>query len=79
MENNDFKVSPEVAFPSDEEFVIATAAQIQQAFTLWDTRYRANPEEFTNEAFRLLFETAETYGEGATPYFLSLLEEVAQQ
>jgi hypothetical protein len=54
-----------------------TAKQIQQAFTTWDARYRANPEAFMNEAARLLNpdEDEYTYGEAAAPYFLSILEE----
>jgi hypothetical protein len=56
----------------------ATKLEIQSAFTEWDRRYREDPEAFMNEAARLLNknETAETYGEAATPYFLWILKEI---
>ena len=58
--------------------VKTTAAAIQQAFTIWDARYQEDPEAFMNEAARLLNpqEDEYTYGEAATPYFLSILEGV---
>jgi len=54
----------------------ATPEQIAAAFTEWDRRYREHPEEFENEAVRLLKGTPETYGEAAAPYFLSILDEI---
>lgn len=55
-----------------------TLEAIQQTFTVWDARYRADPEAFMNEAARLLNpqEDEYTYGEAAMPYFLSILETV---
>ncbi len=47
------------------------------AFTEWDRRYRADPEQFMNEAARLLKEDADTYGAAAAPYFVSILAELA--
>lgn len=53
-----------------------TLIHLQAAFTEWDRRYRENPEQFMNEAARLLNpdEDEYTYGEAAAPYFLSILE-----
>ena len=55
--------------------IITTKAKLAAAFQLWDERYRAAPDTFMNEAYRLLFETAEDYGDPAAEYFVSLLEE----
>jgi hypothetical protein len=58
--------------------ITTTQLHLQMAFSEWDRRYRANPEEFMNEAARLLNpqEDEYTYGEAAAPYFLSILEEI---
>lgn len=60
--------------------ITTTATLVQAALTEWDRRYREDPEAFMNEAARMLNpdETAETYGEAAAPYFLSILEEVSK-
>lgn len=58
--------------------VITETKAIQAAFTEWDRRYREDPEGFMNEAARLLQSDAETYGEEATPYFLSVLADVSK-
>lgn len=57
--------------------VNTTVELIQKALTEWDRRYREDPEAFMNEAARLLQSDAETYGEEATPYFLSVLNDVS--
>lgn len=56
-----------------------TLEDIQRAFTVWDARYRANPEAFMNEAARLLSwkEDEYTYGEACAPYFVSILESLS--
>ena len=59
--------------------ITTTVAHIQAAFTEWDRRYREDPEAFMNEAARLLNSDAETYGEEATPYFLSVLADVSKE
>ena len=56
--------------------VTLTVGEIQAAFTEWDRRYREAPDEFMNEAYRLLFEDEEDYGAEATPYFLSVIEDL---
>lgn len=55
-----------------------TVGEIQAAFTEWDRRYRESPQEFMNEAYRLLFEDEEDYGAEATPYFLSVLDDLKE-
>lgn len=57
--------------------VNTTVELIQKALTEWDRRYREDPEAFMNEAARLLQSDAATYGEEATPYFLSVLADVS--
>lgn len=60
--------------------IVTTKLHLKAAFTEWDRRYRANPEEFRNEAARLLDSSQDeyTYGEAATPYFMQILEDVSQ-
>lgn len=58
--------------------IVTTLEAIKAAFTEWDERYRADPEAFMNEAYRLLYEEPETYGEACAPYFVELLKEVAK-
>lgn len=58
----------------DNQTISVTANQIRRAFTEWDKRYRENPEQFMNEAYRLLYEDEEDYGNAVTPYFIDLLE-----
>jgi hypothetical protein len=55
-----------------------TQHAIQLALTEWDRRYRDNPEQFMNEAARLLDPNQDeyTYGELAAPYFMSILEDI---
>lgn len=60
-----------------EKIITVSVANIQKAFTEWDRRYREDPEAFMNEAARLLQSDAETFGEEATPYFLSVLADVS--
>lgn len=52
-----------------------TEAELAEAFTEWDRRYRAEPERFHSEAARLLRGTPETYGEWCAPYLLAILAE----
>lgn len=58
------------------EIIAATPFEIQAAFTEWDRRFREDPEKFMSQATALLKGTPETYGEAATPYFLSILDEL---
>lgn len=58
--------------------VNTTKELIQKCLTEWDRRYREDPEAFMNEAARLLQSDAESYGECATPYFLSVLADVTK-
>lgn len=53
-----------------------TVEQIQAVFTEWDKRYRENPNDFMNEAYHLLFTDEEDYGAQATPYFLSIVDDM---
>lgn len=62
---------------SSPDIIITTPEGIRAAFTEWDRRYRENPESFMNEAFRLLFEDEEDYGNSVTPYFIDLLNQFA--
>jgi len=59
-----------------ETTLTVTVGQIQAAFTEWDRRYREDPESFVSEAYHLLFTTEEDYGADATPYFLSVLDDL---
>lgn len=59
-----------------EKIITVSVVDIQKTFTEWDRRYREDPEAFMNEAARLLQSDADTYGEEATPYFLSVLDDV---
>lgn len=53
--------------------IYASEADLAAAFTEWDRRYREEPERFESEARRLLYGTPETYGDGAAPYLISIL------
>jgi hypothetical protein len=53
-----------------------TQEQLAAVFTEWDRRYRANPEEFWSVVRHLTQETADTYGEAASRYFLWLAAEM---
>lgn len=53
----------------------ASEADLAEAFTEWDRRYREEPERFQSEARRLLTTTPETYGQRAAPYLMMILEE----
>jgi hypothetical protein len=50
---------------------------LAKAFTEWERRYREAPDEFQTEAYKLLKETPETYGDAAAPYFETILREFA--
>jgi len=54
----------------------ATMAQIRDAFTEWDRRYREEPERFQSEATHLLKETPATYGQACAPYFVNIVNEI---
>lgn len=58
------------------ENITASEKQICAAFTEWDRRFRENPEQFMSQAESLLKGTPASYGDAATPYFLSILREV---
>lgn len=51
-------------------------ADMAEAFTLWDTRYREDPTKFWDDVTHLLGHTPESYGEAAAAYFGSLLREI---
>jgi len=53
-----------------------TTKEITEVFTEWDRRYREDPEEFENEAVRLLKGNPESYGDACTTYFLFILKEL---
>jgi hypothetical protein len=57
--------------------IVTDIKAVEAAFTEWDRRYREDPEAFMSEAARVLNSDAESYGECATPYFLSILVDVA--
>ena len=59
--------------------IVTTVADIQAAFTEWDRRFREDPEAFVSLATHLLQGNEETYGEEATPYFLSILADVSKE
>lgn len=52
-----------------------TEAQLADAFTEWDRRYREEPERFESEAVHLIHGDPETYGEACAPYLLAIIEE----
>ncbi len=56
--------------------IVASVGEFIAAFTEWDRRYRDDPEKFWSEVRHLLKESPKTYGEGAAPYFVKLLEEL---
>lgn len=49
-------------------------SMFRKAFTEWDRRYRANPEQFESEAVHLLRGKPATYGHFASLYFRTLLD-----
>ena len=53
-----------------------TAAELAAAFTEWMRRYMEDPDLFWSEAHTLLKETPTTYGEGAAPYLLKILDDL---
>ena len=61
---------------SSRRAVKATEAEIRDAFTEWDRRYREEPERFKSEAEHLLRDTPESYGAACAPYFLKILDEL---
>jgi len=52
-----------------------TEAQLSDAFTEWDRRYREEPDRFLSEASRLLKTTPNQYGQLCAPYLLKIIEE----
>lgn len=59
--------------------ITVTEQDLAKAFTEWDRRFRENPASFMSQAENLLKQTAETYGDAATPYFVQLITEVQGQ
>lgn len=49
--------------------------KLAHLFTVWDDRYRSNPEEFMNTVEHLLQNTPYSYGVGAAKYFSELYKE----
>ena len=49
--------------------------ELAQAFTTWEERYREEPEKFAADWSNM---PAETYGEQAAAYMLTLLNEQAK-
>ncbi len=62
-----------------KKLVCLTEERLAAAFTEWDRRYRENPEQFMSEAAHLLQETPATYGAACAPYFMQILEDIAEQ
>ena len=56
-----------------------SSKQLKAALTEWDRRYRESPEEFENEAERLINGTPETYGDEAGPYLESIIKELCRK
>ena len=56
--------------------VHTTQADLADAFTEWDRRYREEPERFMSEAAHLLKETPHTYGQACAPYLIAILKEL---
>jgi len=59
------------------EIITVSERQLAELFNEWDRRFRADPEKFISEAYRLLKQTPETYGDACAPYFISLYKEMA--
>jgi len=53
--------------------ILTTKNKLADAFEEWDRRYRNNPDDFMNEAKRLLNETPFTYGKAAAMYLIEML------
>lgn len=58
--------------------IAATPAQLEAAFTEWLRRWQECPEATAKAAATLCTCDARTYGEEVTPYFVSLLDELAE-
>lgn len=54
--------------------ITATPAQLSAAFTEWLRRWQESPEATAKAAAELVTRQARSYGDEATPYFVSLLE-----
>jgi hypothetical protein len=50
--------------------------QIAHIFTVWDARYRKNPEEYMNVVDYLLHNTPYSYGNACAKYFVELIREL---
>ncbi len=55
--------------------VRATPEQIAAAFTEWERRWREDPDAFMADSEKLA-DSAESYGEACTPYFIQILKEI---
>lgn len=55
-----------------------TPAQLSTAFTEWMRRWQESPNATAKAARAMITEDARTYGEEVTPYFISLLDELAE-
>lgn len=53
--------------------------QLARVFEEWGRRYREAPDEFVDLATHLLYSNPQTYGEEASNYFYSLLQEMKLQ
>lgn len=49
--------------------------KLAHLFTIWDERYRSNPQEFMSVVEHLLGNTPYEYGVGAAKYFIELYNE----
>ena len=52
-----------------------TEIKLADAFEEWDRRYRNNPDDFINEATRLLNDTPFQYGKSCSAYLIKILSE----
>lgn len=59
----------------DGFIVIKPESLIEKAFTEWERRRRANPEDFPTDE-EIAGESPETYGSQAAEYFKSILEDI---
>jgi hypothetical protein len=57
--------------------IVATPAQLSAAFTEWMRRWHESPEATRAAAESMLTAKPRTYGAEVTPYFISLLDELA--
>lgn len=62
--------------PKLSETSLSDSIRFQEAFTEWDKRYRADPQDFMSSVEHLLENSVVSYGKAASIYFISILKDL---